>query len=431
MKITSYVSGQVIKMRHSKMIKVFGLTSISTFVRIITSFISVKVIAVIIGPAGVAMLGQLNNFTSMIMTASTAGIGNGVIKYVAELQTKQSQLRIYLSTAFSITLLASGACGISLLLFAPYLSKIILFDPKYSLIFRIFGLTIILFALNSFLINILNGFKEFRKYVIVNIVTSIVGLLFSVILVWLYNIKGALISSVTFQSVVLVITILFAYKSDWFNKRYFFFRINWVVSKKLLAYSMMALTTAATSPVAQLLIRGKIIRQISSLQAGWWEAMNRLSGISLLIITSSLGIYYLPRLSELKEKNEIKSEILKAYKLVIPTIIVIFTVVIIMKNIIITTVFTSEFIPMRDLFIWQVFGDFFKICSWVLSFLMVAKAKTNIFIFSEIFFTLCYIALSFILININGVVGVTQAYFFNYILYFIFMIVWVRKAILK
>lgn len=62
----------------------FSLNAVATLVKMLTGFISVKIVAVLIGPAGIALLGQLNNFSSIFLTISTGGISSGVTKYIAE-----------------------------------------------------------------------------------------------------------------------------------------------------------------------------------------------------------------------------------------------------------------------------------------------------------------------------------------------------------
>lgn len=84
---------------------------------------------------------------------------------------------------------------------------------------------------------------------------------------------------------------------------------------------------------------------------------------------------------------------------------------------------------MENLFIWQLSGDFFKMASWLLAYLMVAKAMTKWFISTEIGFSLLFIILGFYLIRINGVLGITQAYLINYILYLFVMIFIFRKLL--
>lgn len=55
-------------------VKVFSFTAMFTLVRMLTGLISVKVVASIIGPAGVALVGQLNNFATIALSLSTGGI---------------------------------------------------------------------------------------------------------------------------------------------------------------------------------------------------------------------------------------------------------------------------------------------------------------------------------------------------------------------
>lgn len=62
-----------------------------------------------------------------------------------------------------------------------------------------------------------------------------------------------------------------------------------------------------------------------------------------------------------------------------------------------------------------------KISSWLLAFLMVAKAMTRWFIATEIGFSLLFVGLGFLFMQMNGVVGITQAYLVNYILYMALM----------
>ena len=141
----------------------------------------------------------------------------------------------------------------------------------------------------------------------------------------------------------------------------------------------------------------------------------------LMVITTSFSVYYLPRLSEIHDKYGLKREIFKAYAVIVPILLVGFTVIYLLRFFVIRLLFTPEFMPMEQLFGWQMTGDLFKICSWLLAYLMLAKAKTILFVSTEIGFSLLYLALGFVLVKINGVVGLTQAYLINYIIYTIVM----------
>lgn len=417
------------KILKADIVKVFSFTAIATLIKVLTSFVSIKIVAVLIGPVGIALLGQLTNFSAVVLSLATGGIITGVTKYVAETSHKQRLVKYYISTGFSIITMMSALCGVLLIIFADFLANKILLDYSYNYVFHFFGFTIVLYALNSYLISILNGYKEFRKHASIGILTSITGLIFTVSLVWLYDLKGALISAVTYQSIIFFVSLFFVYRSSWFSKHYFFYGISKKIIKKYAAFSLMALVVAATIPTSQLYIRGRLIEVLSVEQAGTWEAMNKLSGLYLMIITTSFGVYYLPKLSESINNKYLKKEILLAYKFIIPVLMGVLLTVYILRDLIIQLVFTDDFNSMRGLFVWQLIGDFFKITSWVLAFVLIAKSRTKAYIVTELIYVLIYLILGIIMINYNGLEGVVQAYMISYIIYLVYIYIYVRKYI--
>ena len=411
-------------------VKVFSFTAMSTLVRMLTGLVSVKVVAGIIGPAGVALVGQLNNFATIALSLSTGGINSGITKYVAEYKGDEDKIRDCLSTALRITVACSLAVGVGLILFHSYLSRYVMLSPDYSYVFVIFGFTILFYALNMALASVINGFKEFKRYVKINIAGSLLGLVFTLSLVFIWQLKGALISAVTFQSIMLFISLWMVRKLPWMRWSCFRNRVNTGLAKRYLRYSLMTFASAATVPVSQMLLRGYVISQISATEAGWWEAMNRISNMYLMVITTSFSVYYLPRLSELTDRRELRAEIFRSYKVIIPCLLGGFTLIYFLRFLVIRLLFTPEFLPMENLFVWQLAGDFFKISSWLLAFLMVAKAMTRWYIATEVGFSLLFVGLGFLFMQMNGVIGITQAYLVNYILYMTMMAYIFRNLLL-
>lgn len=411
------------------MVKIFSFTAMSTLVKMLTGLISVKVVATIIGPTGVALIGQLNNFSSIIMTVGSGGINSGITKYIAEYREDKDKITFLLSAALRITIICSLTAGVLMILFHHYLSEYIMLSPEYGYIFVIFGFTVLLYALNMMLTSIINGFKEFKKYVRINIANSIVGLVFTLSMVLLWGLKGALISAVTYQSIMLFVTLWMVRKLPWLKGYYFKKKLSLSISKKYFSYTMMTMTACTLGPLSQMLLRGYVISEISAIEAGWWEAMNRISGMYLMIITTSFTVYYLPRLSEISDSEELKKEILRSYKIIIPMLVIAFLFIYVLRRLIIQILFTPIFCPMENLFIWQLLGDFFKISSWLLAFLMVAKSMTRIYITTEIVFSLLFIGLGFLFMQWNGIVGITQGYLINYILYMLTMVFIFRKLL--
>lgn len=428
-KITRKIADFFKRASGADIVKVFSLTSLSTLVKMLTGFVSVKVVASIIGPAGVALVGQLNNFATIAMSLSSGGINNGITKYISEFKNDEGKVRTYLSTALRITVICSLCVGVAMIVLNRLLSRLILLTEEYWYVFLIFGFTILLYALNSMLLSVVNGFKEFKKYVKINIANSIVGLCFTLAFVLTLGLPGALVSAVTYQSVMLFITMWMIRKSAWSVWSNFKMRLNRLASKQYFKYTLMTLTTALTVPISQLLLRSYVITEISPIEAGWWEGLTRLSGSCLTIVTTSFAVYYMPRLSELHEAQKLSKEIFKAYAVIVPFLVIGFLLVYLFRYPIIRILFTSEFYPMADLFFWQFIGEIFKICSWLLSYIMVAKAMVKTFVLTEVIFTGAYVLFSYYFIRIDGIMGIPKAYVINYILYFISMVIIFRKYI--
>ena len=412
-----------------EIVKVFSLNAVSTLIRMLAGMISIKVVAVIIGPAGIALLGQLKNLESMLLGFANGGINNGITKYIAEYKDDKTQVKRYISNAFRITLLATSIIAFCLIVGSKTISRLILMSDEYYYVFIVFGFTIILYTLNALLISILNGYKQFRKYVIVNISGTIFGLIYSVALVWIWGLPGAMINTVTYQSVIFFVTLWMCRKLPWLKKEYFIEKLNKPIIKKFLGFSLMTLVSLALTPTIRILLRSYVISEISATDAGIWEGMNSISSMYLSVITTAFSIYYLPRLSEIKDYCELKKEVIRCYKVFVPMLIGMCLIIYIMRYIVIQILFTPEFETMENLFAWQLIGDFFKICSWMLAYIMVAKAMTKAYITTEIIFSFSYLVLSLLFLRLNGIVGLVQGYQLNYLIYMIAMVIMFRYLI--
>ena len=408
------------------LIKTSVLTGISTVIKLVSAFVINKVIALYIGPTGLAIVGQLQSFTSIITTFSNGAISSGIVKYTAEYQDIEEKKKIF-SSSIVISLICSLIISIFLFGFSDYLSELILKDIQYSSVFIIFGATIFLFALNMVLISILNGQKEIKKYVLVNIAGSIFSLVFTSILIMQLNLMGALYAMVLNQSVMFFVTLAFVIKSSWFKLEYFKQGLDKESLSKLSKYSLMAIVSALTVPVSHLIIREYIGENLGWDSAGYWQGIWYISTMYLMLVTTTLGVYYLPRLSEIQDNKELRKEIFSGYKIIMPIVILASLIIFLLKEYVILIAFSKDFMPMMELFAWQLIGDVIKIASWLLAYLMLAKAMTKVFIYTEVLFSALFVGLSLLFVDKFGLVGITYAYALNYFLYLVTMIFIFRK----
>ena len=410
------------------LIKTSFYTSISTAINFISGFIVVKVVAVKIGPEGIAFVGQFQNTTSILTILATAAISTGVIKYLAEHKEDPVTSSKIINTAFLIVFISSLIISIFVISTSGFLSEAAFKTKNYWLVYFLFGLFTMVVSFNVMFLAILNGLKEIRKFTIVNISSSLAGVGLTVLFAYTWGIEGVLISSTATAIVIFCINIFF------FNK----LGIKWKpdfkswdkpVVKMLSAFSLMAIVSGFIAPAMQILVRDRIINQFSIADAGYWQAVTKISDYYLGFITSVLGVYYMPRLSELKNKKELRLEIINGYKIILPIVGFIAFLIWVFRNLIIHLLFTPAFLPMKPLFTYQLLGDFFKIGSWLLAYLMIAKALAKTFIITETLFAISYVALSYFFMNHYGIIGATYSFCINYAFYWFFMWFLMRKQI--
>ncbi|WP_301542047.1 O-antigen translocase [Shewanella sp. KJ2020] len=409
------------------MVKTSILSFIATAIKMLVNLIINKFVALFIGPTGLAVIGQFQNATLLANSFSSAGINNGVIKYTSEYGEDLDSKKKLWGTSLRLTLICSSVTSVFLLFFSENISSYLFSSLDYSYVFIVFGLTLVFFSVNQLLLSIINGLKEISLFIQINIMQSLSSLLFTGTLILFFGIDGALISLVTNQAIVFVI-ILFKLKG---HKEIiisnFSERFNRNVSKKLLSYSFMALVSALCYPISSTIIRNYIGSHLSWDYAGYWQAMVYISSMYLMVITTMLSTYFLPRISELKDKDDIKLELLRGGRLILPLVLFLAVTIFYSKHLIVNILFSAEFEPMLELFKWQLVGDVVKIFTWLLVYVLLAKAMTKLFVLSEVIFSVTSVLFSMFFITHSGFVGLSYAFALNYFLSFIFMLLIVLR----
>jgi len=288
---------------------------------------------------------------------------------------------------------------------------------------------LIFFNFNTLFLAILNGKKEILKLVLANITGSLFALIITSMLAIKLHLYGALVALSIYQSIAFIVTLFLCYRANWFKFSSLLGKIDLEITKKFSSFILMALVSAICVPLSQMLIRAYLTQEFSLAYAGYWEAMIRLSTVYLMLVTTTLGVYYLPRLSELNKIDEIKKEVYLGYKFLFPLTVVGGIIVFVLRDWIINLLFTPSFAPMQDLFFWQMMGDALKIGSWILAYLMLSKAMTKLYISTEIIFTLSLIALTYVCTQFFGFKGVSIAHLINYGMYWIVISLFIFKQL--
>ena len=138
-------------------------SAIATVIKLSTLLLMSKIIAVYLGKEGLGLIGQLTNFVTISLVIAGGCINVGVIKYVSEYAANdREKLTVFLRTGLITLLALSFVSGILLVVFSASWSQIILNDSTFADIFVVFGITIVLYGLNTYFISVINGLKQYK-----------------------------------------------------------------------------------------------------------------------------------------------------------------------------------------------------------------------------------------------------------------------------
>lgn len=403
------------------LIKTSLLNGIAVAVRIASSLVLNKILAIYVGPSGYAVIGQFQNVVSIISNLAGSLLASGVTKMTAQHFDDVEKQHAVWKTSVRYSLGASLSAGLGLLLFGNRLSEWLLHRSDMGSIFLWLAISVPALTINNLLLAVINGKKEIGIYVISNIVGSLLGLIVTGVLISYYGLYGALVAFTINPALFLLTTAWLVRHRDWFKPSNFIGVIDKSAIKELAGFGLMGVVSALAGPITFILIRDHLSDSFGLVNAGYWQATTKISDTYLMLVVSTLSVYYLPRLGEIRKADELRVEIVKVYKVVMPIVIVSCVVIFILRDFIIRVLFTSDFMAMRELMAWQLAGDTVKIGAWILSFVLAGRAMVKPFIITEVLFSASYFLLTLLLTHYFGLRGVVMAYTLNYSFYWLCM----------
>lgn len=394
-------------------------TAGSTLIKIAAGLLVVKLLAVTFGPSGVGQAGNFRQLVTVLGVLSGAGIFNGITKYVAEHHEDPLRLKALLGTASTLILVFSSLLAVIFLLAAEPIGWALFGQAGFEPVVRAVAFIQMGIAYANFFQAILKGYRDAAGNAFAVIGGSLIGLFAYLLCLKLGGYAGALVGLALVPALVLLPagTILLRRKA--FPLR--FLSLGWdrFFASHLGKFTIMALITSVTLPVAYVMMRNLLAEHYSWEEVGIWQGVSSISDAYLQFITASFSVYLLPTLSRLTGKQAISHEIAKSLKFVIPAVAAASFVVWLLRDFAIWLLFSEQFVAMRDLFAWQLVGDVLKVGSYVFGYLVIAKASLRFYLLTEISQFLLLSGFSHWLIPMHGSLGAAQAYMATYIIYFI------------
>lgn len=410
MKLPQFIRGNLL-------LKITSLNAGVIGVRLFVSLFVQRLLAEMVGEAGIAKIGSLRNLLEMLGSFASVGIFSGVVKYVAEYKDDKEQLQKLFSTSVVFTVLGSVVVSGVLFFWAGYLSRTIFDAPDYVYLIKLLAVMVPFISFYRVFNGVVNGLSRYKKLAGIDLFSYILSAVLTIVLLLSNNLDGALVAiAITpalqfFVLLFIFIKVLREYVQ--FSKLSF----KVPMANGLLAFSLMSFFSTVLLNYVEIDIRVMIQNRITMADAGIWTAMTNISKNYMVFSTAIFTLYVLPKFAGIHTKTDFKAELFNIYKTLLPIFGVGMLLIYFFRDFVIQVIY-PDFYGMEPLFKWQLLGDFVRLAAIVLGYQFLAKKMVRNFIFSEVLSLALFYGFAYYFAGIYGVEGVVLAHFLRYVVYF-------------
>lgn len=388
-----------------------GLGALRALVRLVCGFLSVKLTAVYLGPSGLALIAQLNNFLSLCQGVVSNGLDTASGRLTAEYREDEQRRRRLLGTLGKVGLGLGIPTALVVISTSPWLASWLLKDASFAWVFVVAAVSNLAVLFNGMLLGALSARGDIARVVFSHIGATILGLLIFAPTAMRWGVNGGLYAAASIYIGSLAVTLLLIYRSPLIKLRDFVGRFDRDEARRILSFYPMLIVHAVSVPLSLILVRDGVVSTLSLESAGLWQACWRLSETYLTVVMMSVTTQFMVRLGEqINFPDRLRSEMLKTLVLAVGATVGCAVGIYLLREWIVKLLFSSEFLPVADIIGVQLIGDIFKIIGHTLGFVLVATLRSGWYISIDIAVPVIFVVLARVLAVDMGVLGVTTSY---------------------
>ena len=386
-------------------------------VRLLISLVVQNLLAQFTGQAGIAKVGQIRNLSSILMSLSSLGVFNGVVKYVSEYKNNEEGLKKLFSTVYVLSLLATFILSIALFFGATHLSVWLFFSEDFRFVFQLLAVSAPFIAMNRIFYGVISGLKAYKVNSKIEIIWYSLASLLLLFCLYSHNIEGVLFAIAITPVIQFLITLLLFGRT--LSEYVKFRKLNFETPmlNVLLGYTLISFVATVCSNLVDIDFRTSISEKLSENEAGIWTAMASISKIYMQFLIAIFSLYILPKYAEINSSFGFRSELKSIYKSLLPLVVLGMLIVYFLREFIVLTIYNEAFLSMTLLFKWQLLADFMRFIANVMSFKFLAKKQISYFIYTQLLGLLLYHFLGHHLIETYKTEGVVMGLFVSNLIY--------------
>ncbi|QAA82908.1 O-antigen translocase [Aequorivita sp. H23M31] len=405
-------------LRNNLLLKMTSLNAGAIVVRLFISAIIQRLLTEYVGPVGQYKIGQLRSISQLLVSVTSLGTFNGVVKYIAEYKTDEIKLQKLFSSVFVFLVVGVSITVPVLLIFSDEISLHLFASTEYSFVIKLLAVVVPFIAIQRVFNGVINGLSEYKKFVKIDIISYLAGSVLTVVFLFQYNLNGVLVAiAITpIVQVLVLLSVFYRVLREYLQFKKLQFRAP--MAKALLAFTVMSFVSSILLPLVEIDIRSMLDEKLSGRDAGIWTNMTFISHNYMVFSGSIFTLYVIPKFAGIYDSHNFKKEVISIYKTLLPLFAVGMVLVYLFRNVIIDLIYPGQY-EMASLFKWQLMGDFVRLASLVLAHQFLAKKLVINFVVTEIMSLALFYGFAYYFVGIYGIEGVVMAHLLRYIIYFL------------
>lgn len=391
-------------------------------IQIIIGIVRVKFVAILLGAAGVGIMGLLNAPLQLIISITGLGIAFSAVRDISEAHGSNDQTKI--STAITILRRWSWFTGllgaIVTITLAPLLSKWTFGNHDYTWAFVWLSCTIFLQAVSKGQNAILQGTRLLQNMAKSGVFGSVAGLLTSIPLYYYYGIKGIVPAMIITAVTALYLSWHFSRKVE-VQKIELSYKVTFTsglgMAKLGIFMTIAGFIASFSAYILNAFISNKGgVEQVGLYNAGW-GVVGQYTGI----IFTAMATDYFPRLSAIQsDDKKVKELVSQQAETALLIMTPLLALLIITMPLVVRILYTPAFLPIVMFASLTVLGMQFKAISWAMGYVFLAKGNGQLFLNLEVISGVIILFLNLIFYHFYGLNGLGISFILSYLFGMIF-----------
>lgn len=385
------------------------LVAAVTGFRLLTGFLTNKLLAWMLGPAAYAAIGQFQNLYSLSQGIGSLSLNNGWIVLSARHGDDRAAREAIWKLGGQWTLCASAGVAF-LLIMVAFFAPLHAWMPEWPLMQARWAVALCAPGAFAATLSIMaqgmaNGLEKRGIWSVLSIGTAVSQFAWIAIgLIW----RPAWILPILATQALWAALVSYL----WIRRQGF--RWTWGMPWKhgaapWMSYALMGLLPMLLTPIAQTMVRTSVGHTLGWEAAGLWQGAIKISDFLSVGMMSMLSVLVLPRFSR-QESQGWNAEMVKGLAIMLGVSTALVIVFVSLRAPLIVFALSDKFLELENVLVWQWVGDIFHSGCAFLGTVMLARQATRLYIAMELSGQVLYVCLAQLLIANLGLQGPFIAY---------------------